>query len=164
MKNMKPEARAIYAANLLDFGHLADGELMGLTIDGEAEGEIIEGKVAVGTVILCRVEHRAWDGKNIREVCLLPKQFSCFNPGAATRPRLERYADDFPAAVAAHKALADCHAVAQGLLTGVIRKDMDLWDAKCCQYLTTEAKKHCQWWKKMRFVKKVGGHEFYSDL
>jgi spore germination cell wall hydrolase CwlJ-like protein len=58
---------------LLDtFGHLSDKQLMALTIYGEARGEAKEGKVAVGSVILERVEHRRWDGETIPEVCLMP--------------------------------------------------------------------------------------------
>lgn len=45
------------------FGHLVDSQIMGLTIYGEARGELTAGKIAVGSIILERVDHRDWDGK-----------------------------------------------------------------------------------------------------
>ena len=147
-----------------EYEHLSDDELMALTIWAESRGEPLAGKVAVGTVILNRVSHRSWDGRTIREVCLKPRQFSCFNDNDPQRDKIIEIVNDFQAALDKDIALKDCHIIAQGLIKGVIRKDEDLVKAKCCQYLTTAAKEHCNWWKKMRFVKRIGEHWFYTDL
>ena len=161
---MKPELKKIYDANLKDFGHLNDDEIMALTIWAESRGEPLPGKVAVGTVILNRVRLRQWDGNTIMEVCLWPKQFSCSNPDDKQRTVLVDFAEDREFSFEHSASLKDCYVLAQGLINGVIRKDEDIWQSKCCQYLTTAAKQHCNWWKSMRFVKKIGNHEFYTDL
>ena len=71
---VKDYLKRIYDANLRDFGFLSDDKLLCLTIYAEARGEPREGKIAVGSVILERVDHRNWDGKNIKEVWRLGPQ------------------------------------------------------------------------------------------
>ena len=161
---MRKDLKAIYDANLRDFGHLEDAEIMALTLWPECRGEPLAGKIAVGTVILNRVEHRGWDGKTVKEVCLWPKQFSCFNPDDKQREWLVDFAEDHEFSFENSASLKDCLIIAQGLLKGIIRPDDDILRTRCCQYLTTKAKLDTSWWKKMKFVKKIGGHEFYSDL
>lgn len=162
---MRKDLKLIYDANLRDFGHLPEEKIMALTLWAETRGEPIAGKVAVGTVIMNRVEHRSWDGKTVKEVCLWPKQFSCFNPNDVQRAQLVAYA--LRAAMFSFEespVLNDCLIISTELLEGIIRPDRDILQSKCCQYLTVDAKAHCNWWKKMRFVKKIGGHEFFTDL
>ncbi len=48
------------------------------TLVGEARGECIEGQIAVANVIRNRVLAA---GKSYKEICLAPKQFSCWNEG-----------------------------------------------------------------------------------
>jgi hypothetical protein len=155
---------AVYKKNLADFGHLADDEIMALTIWAEARGESAAGKIAVGTVILNRVEHRKWDGETIREVCLWPWQFSCFNEKDPNRARLAGMAKDFYGFLKSDAGLKDCYTVAHGLDRGIVPAAADIWISRACQYLTTAAKGRVDWWKGMRFIKKIGGHEFYSDV
>lgn len=159
---MRKELKAIYQANLRDFGHLSDEEIMALTIYAEARGEILGGKLAVGTVILNRVKHRDWDGKNVRDVCLLAKQFSCYNPDDAQRPILVKLASD----MAGNVELKDCMAIAIGLLKGNIRQDKDLVKNKCCQYLNpkTAPEARERWIRAgMKSIKIIGNHEFFKD-
>ena len=160
---MRKDLKPIYEANLRDFGHLTDEEIMALTIYAEARGEILAGKIAVGTVIMNRVRNRSWDGRTVRDVCLWPKQFSCFNPDDKQRAMLINFANNLNA-FNENKELRDCYIIAIGLIKGSIRPDKDLVKSKCCQYLTAEAKKNVDWWKTMKFVKKIGNHEFYTDL
>jgi N-acetylmuramoyl-L-alanine amidase len=48
------------------------------TVVGEARGEPIEGQVGVANVI----KNRAYaSNRSYQDVCLAPKQFSCWNPG-----------------------------------------------------------------------------------
>ena len=60
-----------------------ESEILAKTIYGEARGESVAGMEAVANVILNRVKmnliHPMWWGKSITEVCLKPKQFSCWN-------------------------------------------------------------------------------------
>lgn len=161
---MRKDLKKIYEANMHDFGGLEPAKIMAVTLWAESRGEPLSGKVAVGTVILNRVVHRAWDGDTLTEVCLWPRQFSCFNPDDPQRVRLVKFAADFDAAIEADKRLADCYVLAQGMMAGVIRPDAEIRAAKCCQYLTTAAKAWTGWWRSMRFVKKIGGHEFYTEV
>lgn len=75
--------------------NMSDEEIFARTLFGEARGECVymltdrdgidltddrfAGLVAVGQVILNRVRLQNWYGKTIRDVCLKPYQFSCWN-------------------------------------------------------------------------------------
>ncbi len=69
---MKPEQLKI-------FKELPENKLLAVCLLGEARGEPIEGKIAIGNIIKNRVFHRKWDGDTFHEVILMPKQFSCFD-------------------------------------------------------------------------------------
>lgn len=72
-----------------------DYEWMARTIYGEARGEYqklnggIGALVAVGNVIYNRFQKQKF-GKTIKEVCLKPWQFSCWNEGDPNRPVIEK--------------------------------------------------------------------------
>ena len=59
------------------FLQLSAYEILGLTIIGEARGEPIEGQVAVGCVVRNRLHAKS--GQQWHDICLAPKQFSCWN-------------------------------------------------------------------------------------
>lgn len=63
-------------------------EIMALTIWGEARGEPIEGQIAVGNVIFNRWIENKDKYKTVKEVCLQPKQFSCWNERDSNRSKL----------------------------------------------------------------------------
>ncbi len=69
---MKPE-------HLKIFQELPENKLLAVTLLGEARGEPVEGRIAIGNIIKNRVFHRKWDGDTYHEVILMPKQFSCFD-------------------------------------------------------------------------------------
>jgi N-acetylmuramoyl-L-alanine amidase len=147
------------------FGHLTDSQLMALTIYGEARGEKYEGKVAVGSIILERVEHRDWDGKNIQEVCLMPYQFSCFLPNDPNFPALKLIAQDWDNKFTQSKDLRECYNVTAMLLSGSILRTAEIADSHATQYLTTALRKSkgCpSWVNKMKCVATIGSHEFYA--
>ena len=56
-------------------------EIMARTIWGEARGESRRGRIAVANVIMNRVNEVEWDGETVVGVCLLHRQFSCWNKG-----------------------------------------------------------------------------------
>lgn len=111
---MKPALQAIYDQNIDDFGHLEPDQIMGMTIYAEARGEARYGRIAVGTVILERVDHRDWDGKTIEEVCLMPYQFSCYLPSDINRPMLKAIANSFSDYYEKSKPFCDCYEIARG--------------------------------------------------
>ncbi len=62
---------------------LSEIEVTGLTIYGEARGESVMGQIAVGCVIRNRVITETY-----QQVCLKPKQFSCWNENDPNYPIL----------------------------------------------------------------------------
>ena len=142
------------------FSGLTEAQIMALTIYGEARGEPYEGKVAVGSVILERVEHRDWDGKTLHEVCLMPYQFSCFLPADPNFKALKLIAGDWGTKIARSKVLSECYAITSGLLDGTIPRTPEIAAAHCCQYKTRRAT--AAWAKKMKVILTIGQHEFYA--
>ncbi len=68
-------------------------EILAKTIYGEARGENLSGMEAVACVILNRVKRAQttgpfWWGKPVSDVCLKPRQFSCWNPDDVNQARL----------------------------------------------------------------------------
>jgi hypothetical protein len=138
---------------------------MGLTIYGEARGESEEGKIAVGSVILERVDHREWDGDTIQEVCLMPYQFSCYLPADPNYPALKLIAQDWETKYLRSADLQDCYHIACDMLAGLISRTKEIAENHATQYLTTALRKTkaCpEWVKKMKRVLTVGHHEFYA--
>ncbi|WP_017303937.1 cell wall hydrolase [Spirulina subsalsa] len=60
-----------------------DLDIIARTIFGEARGESELGQIGVGWVIINRVGEKTWYGRTVKEVCLKPWQFSCWNPNDA---------------------------------------------------------------------------------
>ncbi len=91
-----------------------DIEIMARTIYGEARGEYgrvdggLAALIAVGNVIVNRAQHQTWFGCNIRDVCLKPYQFSCWNENDSNREKLVAVTDDSPI-------FAQCLAVARAI-------------------------------------------------
>lgn len=147
------------------FGHLVSAQIMGLTIYGEARGESGEGKIAVGSVILERVDHRDWDGKTVQEVCLCPYQFSCFLPSDPNFAALKMIANDWENKYLQSKDLQDCYHIALDLLSGRVLRTSKIAETHATQYLTTALRKSkaCpDWVKTMKKIAVVGNHEFYA--
>lgn len=69
---------------------LTDTETLVLTVYGEARGENVEGQIAVMNVIMNRSRKR---GISIKQICLEPKQFSCWNPNDPNFPVLKELAE-----------------------------------------------------------------------
>jgi spore germination cell wall hydrolase CwlJ-like protein len=154
---MKAWLQKIYDANLRDFGHLDPAQVMGTTIFAEARGEIREGQIAVGSVILERVDHRDWDGHTIKEVCLWPVQFSCYLPRDPNRPDLVAIAKDFSVAIGRLTALKNCYDIAQGLISGNIARNVE-----ATEYINPKAVKDLpHWYYVMKRVATIGNHEFF---
>jgi N-acetylmuramoyl-L-alanine amidase len=149
---------------LTTFGNLTDYQLMALTIYGEARGEKYEGKVAVGSVILERVDHRDWDGKNIQEVCLMPYQFSCYLPNDKNFNALKAIANDWDNKIKQSQPLRECLNITGLLLSQSINRTPEIAKYHATQYLTASLRKSkaCPAWvKKLKLVAAVGSHEFY---
>lgn len=63
----------------------AEQHILARTIYGEARGEFnrrdggLGALIAVANVVMNRVKAQTWYGRTVREVCLKPWQFSCWN-------------------------------------------------------------------------------------
>jgi len=144
----------------LTFAHLDEIQLMALVIYGEARGEPRDGKIAVGSVILERVDHREWDGKTIHEVCLMPLQFSCLRPADPNFKALRLIAEDWPSKFLRSQSLQECYQVADGLIKGDIPRTSEIAQAHCCQYKTITCK--ASWADKMTLILTTGNHQFFA--
>ena len=157
---MRPEHKEIFEA-------LSDAQLMGLCIEREAGGEPVEGKIAVGTVILERVDHRKWDGDTIKGVILMPWQFSWTMPEAGEA--YYREAVDMALHISERTGkfmLQKCVEIAEGMLAGTIPRDPDLAAVNCCQYLNPKAaaKTKKKWLAAgMKVIKAIANHEFFRE-
>lgn len=70
-----------------------DFDIMARTLYGEARGEYVQVGVAalmaVANVIVNRFKGRKKYGKTLAEVCLKPRQFSCWNEGDPNRSLIQ---------------------------------------------------------------------------
>lgn len=70
-----------------------DFDILARTLYGEARGEYgtvgVSAFIAVGNVILNRVKSHKKYGLTITEVCLKPRQFSCWNEGDPNRSLIQ---------------------------------------------------------------------------
>ena len=159
----------MFDQNKADFGFLPDDKLMAICLLAEAGGEPYEGRVAVGTVILERVDHLHWAGKTIQEVILWPYQFSWTLTSNPERARMLAIAKDVDTFIWTQTpeadALGECLKIAQGLIAGTIPRDPDLAAVNCVQYLnpvTAEETKEKWLASGMKLVKTIHKHEFFA--
>lgn len=138
-----------------------DWLVVAATIFGEARGESMEVKVAVGLVIRKRVQDpRSWWGVSFKTVCLKAKQFSCWNEDDPNRVKCLN-----PLAYASAKIWADC--------IGAASLAMETKDPK-----TVSKIRHCHsyydismdekglppvWADSYALVEQVGRIKFFSD-
>ena len=162
------------------FAKLTDKELMTLTIYGEARGEKTPGRIAVGTVILERVDHRNWDGKTIREVCLMKYQFSCYLENDPNYGKLLNIAEHWDESIIIDHALQECFDIAAGLIDKTIPRTPIVNEKSICQYVEKQYRLQIdkqavvlsgkerikfdekRWWIRMQLATTIGNHEFYA--
>ena len=152
------------------FEALTDAQIMGLCIWAEARGEGMEGRIAVGSVILNRADfgaiHDPWGrryGKTVHTVVMAPWQFSWLNskpPQSYTDPQYERVvkiAQDFEGEYHDHPNLFIMFAIAEGMLQGNIKRNVS-----SLYYHTLDV--HPPWAKKLVVERTIGAHVFYEEL
>jgi len=147
------------------FKRLSSTELVALTLCREAGGEPVDGQIAVGTVILERVDHRKWDGETIQEVCLKKWQFSCFNESDKGYGKTLHMAEAWDECIATDLSLMNCYTIADGMLSGRIPRNQVLAEAHCCQYLNPKyaAETKEKWLESgMRVILTIKNHEFFA--
>ena len=145
---------------------LGDFDALWLTIWAEARSEPLEGKVAVASVIRNRALYGTGRfGIGYTGVCLKPKQFSCWNPGAdKNHVRVMDMAEHISADTALRSTLVyddvtrEIQYIAQGILGGQLRSNIGRAD----HYLTTDlfTRKPPAWAKGRIPVAVKGAHAF----
>lgn len=142
-----------------DFAKDNDETLLARMIYGEARGEELEERIAVGYTAVNRANDGVkWNGTDIRSVVLKPKQYSCFNEDDVNREKLLNPEKDDA------KTWEECLDVAEGILNGKYEDPTQgathYFNPKLCQP---------SWAKKMekigRIKTKLGEskHEFYRE-
>lgn len=142
-----------------------DKEILARTLWGEARGECkvydrpvleitdsrIQGLLAVGNVIHNRFLQKTWYGSTIRQVCLKPYQFSCWNEHD---PNLESLLTvDFT-----RRVFRICLFVAEA----VIRNEAPDMTSGADHYHATSMKNFPSWVHYAKQTVKIGGHIFYK--
>lgn len=137
--------------------HTDDRLVLSLTCDGEARGEGLRGKAAVCWVVVNRAHSRK---QTIAEVCLAPKQFSCWNYNDPNAQRLDALAHlpegQWPLA------FRECVQVANDVIDG---KTLDpTGGADHYLTLTLYHSKGCpRWAKQMTPTATIGNHIFLKE-
>ena len=101
---------------------LTGREVLSLTLYGESRGEPVEGSIAIA----CVIRNRAGGGQDVKDVCLAPHQFSCWNrDGSANHTAILAVAEqalnqDHAASTNVDRVYAQCLWIADGVLSGVV--------------------------------------------
>ena len=138
--------------NLSDYGPL---NLLTALILADAEGEPLEGKVAVAWVVRNRIADKRWPS-TCAGVILQDKQFSCLNDGNARRPvfmgaLLPSQGGNFRDPI-----WRECRFVAHGVLHDWLRDPT----GGANHYNTLDCDPSYE--KKMTLTKVIGNHEFFK--
>lgn len=142
------------------FRKLSAIQLLALTIYGESRNESVEGKIAVGTVIIERHIHR---NQSIKNVILKHHQFSCFSLKDKQYDRLKNIAFNWKHSYRNSKSLRECYRLSKGLIDGTIVGNRLLMENEATYFKTPIAKWKPSMVPKLRFVCKIGGHQFYTE-
>lgn len=130
-------------------------EILAKTIYGEARGESVAGQEAIANVILNRVKlnliHPVWWGKSITEVCLKPKQFSCWNKNDPNYQILQGDLSDNPI-------YQICERIARRALSGVLKDNTN----GATHYHTFYC--HPLWAHHIIPCAQIGHHLFYKGV
>lgn len=141
------------------FLSLSKTSMLGLCILMEAGTEPYEGKIAVGSVVLNRVDHPGWGwGNSVHSVIMKPYQFSWLNSNPPQKMTDPQYAK----AVKIAKTCSDvefagwdnCCMLADLLLTKEIQRNV-----KAMHYYADYIPKP-SWASKMKVEVKIGRHIF----
>jgi N-acetylmuramoyl-L-alanine amidase len=132
---------------LIDMGQML---VVALTILGEADGEPWAGKVMVAEVIVNRANA---SGKTLKEVCLAPKQFSCWNGKTAQQKLVNRTANY---GTLASQSWRDCIRIARDVCQEGYKTTTP------AMFYFNPKLANPKWAKSKRHVATVGEHQFYA--
>ena len=122
-------------------------DVLAATLYAEARGEPDEGKIWVLWVIRnrARMNKKYWGGSKIKDVCLHPYQFECWNK------RDEIVINDL-------SAFKKCQAIVEQ----VMNSNEDPTDG-CDHYINPSVAGYPSWTKNCDPIKKIKNHQFYRS-
>ena len=123
-------------------------DYMARTMYGEARGEGAKGMQAVGNVIMNRVKAGGWYGASVKDVCLKPKQFSCWNENDPNRKIILNATD---------AQLKQARTIAEQVISGELP---DITGGATHYYANYISKP--SWAKSMTQTAQIGSHIFYA--
>jgi len=131
----------------MDTRKYRDVFIVAATICAEAGGEPYAGQVMVGETIANRAIH---SGASIRDVCLAPKQYSCWNNRGTMELRMRT--------MLTHPAWKSCLQIAEGICQPAYTPV-----SPATHYYAPKRCKTPSWAKGMRLVAVFGNHRFYVE-
>jgi len=132
--------------NNMDTSKYSDATIAAATICAEAGGEPFAGQVMVGETIANRAIN---SGKSIRDVCLAPRQYSCWNNRGTMELRMQT--------MRTHPAWESCLRIAENICQPGYNPASPVthfYAPKLCKP---------SWAKRMRLIAVVGNHRFYME-
>lgn len=137
-----------------------DIDIMARTIWGEARGEAFDGRVAVAWVIINRTRIGRY-GDAPSEVCLRPKQFSCWNEGDPNRDKMLKITPEDAVFAECLGIAALIYAASKGRSGALptILKDATLRSTHYCVAELTP-----YWALGKNPVCTIGRHKFFNDI
>lgn len=125
------------------------------TIWGEARGEGYAGMEAVASVVMnrfkvSRAKGKFWWGNTVKEICLKPWQFSCWNPTDANSRRVRQVTE-------ADSAFRQALEIAQRAVAGQL-VDRTRGATHYYAYKVISAP---SWARELTLTAQIGGHKFY---
>jgi N-acetylmuramoyl-L-alanine amidase len=137
-----------------------DIDTLARTIYGEARGEGFDGKVAVAWVVINRVRTGRY-GSTVKDVCLRPRQFSCWNLDDPNRQRIEKVTPE-------DSVFAECLGIAAlvyaafkgrgGALPSVLKDPT----TRSTHYCVTKLEPY--WARGETPVCTIGNHKFFNSI
>lgn len=128
----------------------SERDVLAATLYAEARGEPDEGKIWVVWVIRNRalMNKTYWRGSKLKDVCLCPGQFECWN-GREEISITDTQAFDY------------CMRIVRDVLR---EDDADDPTDGCDHYNNPDKEGYPPWTKNCRRVRKIGNHQFYKSL
>lgn len=140
---------------------LLPDEVLALTLWGEARGESISGQVAIANVIINRFYKNMKKYKTIKDVCLEPFQFSCWNKDDPNYSKLMELADGIISHKINDASLKQCIAVSRC----IIRDEFLDNTKKAVNYMTTSlfnSPNKPSWARNAKNIIIIGNHTFFT--
>lgn len=145
--------------------HLSNAEIVGLTIIGEARGEAIESQVGVGCVIRNRLDHNPSKYRNYADVCLEPKQFSCWNLNDPNYQVLINLANkQIRGDIMTDVSLRQCMWIADGIVSRIVKDNTNGALNYLNRALFGDSEKRPDWANKPKNISYHGNHVFFTAL